>query len=103
MQPSLLVIEPLAHDRLLQNMKRLERRGDRPGSNFLLRLQLRKIPNLDRALGRFRNFRTGDSHLLDLLVKEGGEKKELRLTEAKPVASFRDTAFAQQDRLLPPP
>jgi hypothetical protein len=103
MQPSLLVIEPLAHDRFGQNMKPLEGRGDWPGDNFLLLLELRKIPNLNHVLAGFRNFHTGDSHLLDLLVKERGEKEELRLPEAKSVASLGDAAFSQQDRLLPAP
>ncbi len=103
MQASLFVIEPFAHDRFMQNVKWLECRGDRPGSNFLLRLEFGEIADFNFALPRFGNLRVFRPHLLDLLVEERGEKKELRLPKSEPFASLRDPAFAQQNRLLPAP
>src|SRR5688572_32467306 len=103
MQPSLFVIEPLAHDRFLQNMKWLEGRSHRPGGNFLLRLELREKPNLHLARARLRNSRPGGSHLVDLLVEERGKKEKLRLPEPESFVPLRDASFAQQDHLLSAP
>jgi hypothetical protein len=98
---SLIIVETLAHDRLLQDMKGLQGssrfpRGNTRGSN-----QPRKKANLDFAFPRLRNFRAAYSHLVDLLVKERREKKELRMAEPESRATLGEPSFSQDDALFP--
>lgn len=97
----LVVLETLTHDRLLQNVQRLQRSNIFPRSDFLDGDDLGEKTNLDFALALLRDFRVRQARLSELLVKERREKKKIRMPEGESGATLGDSAFAQNDALFP--
>src|SRR5205085_6119016 len=97
---SVIVIETLAHNRLLQNVQRLERRDYFPRSDFLHRNRPGEKLNLDFARAFLWDFRVEQARLPELLVKERREKEKLRMPEGEPGAALGDSTFAQNHALV---